>query len=241
MRWVVVLLLLTVGGIMYLQRPAIQTPTQQSKEEQPSSSSANATVSIGDTTFFVYLQEISDNLTLIPNFERQLASSLLMDNYECAYGANGGFYTPDNKPIGFFVFDGQDVSPPIQNSTFSGYFTGNGHLSITKNVPSVPVNFAIQSGPYMTPQTTLRIRNDSFARRVLVARSGNRWYFLAITEKDNTFSGPYLADVPNILGDLPIAIDEALNLDGGSASAFYNKAGVRLGELTPIGSFFCGK
>ncbi len=93
----------------------------------------------------------------------------------------------------------------------------------------------------MTPTTIIRIQNDELTRRMLVARSGDQWYFLAITDQDNTFNGPLLSDVPKILGKVPIVIDEALNLDGGSASAFYSAHGARLGELTPIGSFFCGK
>lgn len=235
----VILLLITIGiiGAIFSMRQPTNLPAPEVKPMQEPRISPNAQITLNDRTYFVYRQEISDKLNLIPNFKKQLASTTLMD--ECTYGANGGFYTPDNKPIGLFISDSVLFSPAVTNATFNGYFVKTDHFSLTRQPPTDSVEFAVQSGPYVTPKSRLNIKNDTYARRVLVGRSGNTWRFLAITEKDNTFSGPLLAELPTLLGDLDI--DEALNLDGGSASAFYSESGVRLGELTPIGSFFCGK
>ena len=226
-----------LGTIIYVRYPATRSTPAPKQNENQVLATPNARVVIDNRTYFVYWREIEKNLTLIPNFERKIASSRLMDN--CTYGANGGFYTEDFKPIGLFISDGALLSTAIGNATFNGYFVKTDHFSLTRQPPTDSVEFAVQSGPYVTPKSRLNIKNDTYARRVLVGRSGNTWRFLAITEKENTFSGPILADLPTLLGDLNI--DEALNLDGGSASAFYSESGVRLGELTPIGSFFCGK
>ena len=242
MRWIVVLLLLTALGIMFFQKPAIKTPIQQTKEEQPPASPADATVMLGDTTFSVYWQKINaNNLSLIPNFDEKKTAREIIEEHGCQYGVNGGFYSSQHQPIGLFVARGIK-SPAVTNSTFNGFFSSDGEgLSITRNAPTATVDFAIQSGPYITTASELRIGNDEPARRVLVVRVNTGWYFLAIAEENNTFGVPLLSDVPKILSKLPMDIDEALNLDGGSASVFYSQNGVRLGELTPIGSFFCGK
>lgn len=223
----------TIGAIIYVQQPtSLPAPAEQPTPQPKLSPSAQ--FSMNGRELVVYRQEISNNLTLIPNFERKIASSRLME--DCMFGASGGFYSQDNKPIGLFIADGKKLSSYEQNSTLNAFFVGNGTLSIRRDPPA-SADFAVQSGPYITSH--LRIQNDTFARRILVARSGNRWSFLAITGKDNIFDGPMLSDMPQILEKLEI--DEALNLDGGSASAFYSGSGVRLGELTPVGSFFCGK
>lgn len=194
-------------------------------------------ITVNNKTYIVYRQEISYDLRLIPNFEEQNTSTKLMER--CTYGANGGFYTQDNKPIGLFISDGILLSRAVSNTTLNGFFVKTDHFALTRQPPTNSVEFALQSGPYITSQSILKIRSDTYSRRILIARSDSRWYFVAITERNNTFSGPLLVELPKLVGELDF--DEALNLDGGSASALYSESGVRLGELTPIGSFFCGK
>jgi len=235
----VAFLLILVGifaAFLYVRQPT-SLPTPAATQTQPLAISPNAQITLDERIYTVYWQEISESLTLVPNFDKQQTSSRIME--ECTYGANGGFYTPDNKPIGLFIFDGVLLSPATTNATFNGYFVKTDHFTLTRQPPTNSAEFAVQSGPYVTAQSILKIKNDTFARRVLVGRSGSQWRFYAITEKDNVFDGPKLSDLPELLAKLKI--DEALNLDGGSASAFYSTSGVRLGELTPIGSFFCGK
>lgn len=245
MRFVVVLLFLTalVLGSMYLQKPATLSPTKQTNEEQTPSSFANATVTLGDATYSVYWQNINaNNLSLIPNFDEKKSATTIIEENNCIYGVNGGFYSQEYTPLGLFVANGEELSNVRTNRTLNGFFVkDDGGLWISTQPPTNDVVFALQSGPYMTPTTMIRIQNDELTRRILVARSGDQWYFLAITDQDNTFNGPFLSDVPDILEKLPIDVSGALNLDGGSASAFYSESGTRLGELTPVGSFFCGK
>lgn len=236
----IILAILAFFGIVTAPAPEISPP-------QTPSIKPNTQITIDDKTYAVYWQEISENLELIPNFEHKQASTEIMSRgagsgsarEECSYGTSGGFYTTDNKPIGLFVADGRLLSRAVSNTTLNGFFVKTDHFALTRQPPANSVEFAIQSGPYITPKSVLKIKNDIFARRVLVARSGSEWRFWAISEKDNTFSGPLLTDLPQIAQEL--GIDEALNLDGGSASAFYSENGVRLGELTPVGSLFCGK
>lgn len=243
----IIVIFITLIGILSLQKT--KTVSKQSIDQTiPPTMSIpppNSEVTIQDHIYAIYWQLIDPKgLTLVPNFTQKKTASQIMEENSCSYGANGGFYTTDYKPIGLFHIRNSQLSKATFNTTLNEFFLKDSHglLSISRNIPSEDVDFALQSGPYMTPSSVLSINNDSYDRRILVARTkNNSWYFLAITEKDNSFSGPKLSDVPLILEKLPLDIVEALNLDGGSASAFYSEKGIRFGELTPIGSFFCGK
>ncbi len=246
MKWIVIFLaLIGLGAVVIFRQPTSSTTSLPSSETEMSTKKVvppDTTVTIGNRTLGIYSQPITSSLILIPNFDEKKAASKILEEHTCQYGVNGGFYTKDYKPIGLFITNGQQHSAVTSDPTFNAFLVNiDGKLSITRSVPDSTATFALQSGPYMTPTITLRLRNDSAERRMMVARTtDNHWYFIAMTEINNTFSGPNLADVPKILGDLPIDVAEALNLDGGSASAFYSASGVHLGELTLIGSLLCG-
>jgi len=70
----------------------------------------------------------------------------------------------------------------------------------------------------------------------------NKLIFMVIYDPKSVFLGPELVDLPQIVSlvsaenDLNIA--DAINLDGGSASAFKSRD-FSLSEISPVGSFFC--
>ncbi len=204
--------------------------------------------------YSVYMQKVFNpaNLVLVPNFTDKLTSSEIMKKNNCKYGINGGFYTKDNKPLGLFLTDGKSINDiPHVSDLLNGYIYLDKQLTINNQQPAQLNNliFLFQSGPYFTPNTKLNIIDDQPARRILVGESDKEeFYFLAITSFDNVHSGPLLADVPKIISKLNnqrdairYTLDALLNLDGGSASAFYSDIDTQLSELTPIGSFLCGK
>lgn len=196
--------------------------------------------------YSIAMQPIDANqLTLISNFSEKKTSSEIMEQNTCAYGVNGGYYTTENKPLGLFITDGIQLGRPAVSSAANAFLSKNkdGKLAISQTPPSAQaVTFALQAGPYLIPGVTPQIMNDEHARRVLIAQTNEKtWFFLIIFDKENTYNGPLLSEVPEILNNMRIPMREALNLDGGTASAFYNIGGFKFGELTMVGSFFCGK
>ncbi len=214
--------------------------------------------------FALYIQPITNpsNLMLIPNFTEKKSSQELMEENKCRYGISGGFYTTDNKPLGLLVVDGKQFAPLNNTSDLiNGFFfkaQDNMLYLSTKEemqlqmvgISTEFLSFALQSGPYFTPQSVLKIKDDEYARRMLVGKDSNgKFYFIAITEEENAHSGPLLADLPNIIKELnsmnlnaiPYTLNAILNLDGGSASALYSKEGIKLQELVSIGSLLCGR
>ena len=70
----------------------------------------------------------------------------------------------------------------------------------------------------------------------------NAVLFFVLYDRENPYQGPLLSEVPFLLTQwqkqTTQEVRDAINLDGGSASAWYSE-GFFLQELTAVGSFFC--
>lgn len=185
-------------------------------------------------------------ITLIPNFTQKRTAASLIDNTECNTVTNGGFYTPDNLPTGLFITQGKVLHRALPNALFNGYVAidEKNVASIFPSPPVDPVRLALQSGPILVVDGSpikFTIHDDESARRVGFAVTNNESVvFFTVYNPENTWSGPKLAEMPTLLTPLitRLGIIDAVNLDGGSASAFI-RDDFSLQELTSVGSFFC--
>jgi hypothetical protein len=209
------------------------------------------TIDYNDQSYAVYWHQVGsiDNLELKPNFSEMGLSSDLKDQNDCSFLVNAGFYTVENEPVGLFIYEGQTIREWSKNSLFNAVISVNQFATplITRGAPSDRLRIALQTGPFLieNAQTlSISIRNDKPARRVVAATTGdNGLLFITIFSRDSVFSGPFLADLPQITEIISSVIEipfaDAVNLDGGTASAYHSD--VSLTELSPIGSYFCEK
>ena len=191
-----------------------------------------------------------ENLFLFPNFKEKYTLNEAVNNYACKNLTSGGFYTETHSPIGLFISKVGRLSDEVSNKLFNGYFTltKNGAAAISRNYLGEPVRIGLQAGPillYNGAIEELGLTSDKMARRNIVALTKEgEIYFITIYDKESVFIGPLLTNLPeliiNIQNEIGVEFDSALNLDGGSASAFYTQ-NIQLSELTPVGSFFCEK
>ena len=205
-------------------------------------------VLLNDAAYEIYFQEIGEDLKLIPNFSEKKSTEKTSSENKCTYGVNGGFYKKEGGPLGLFAVNGKIIGKEIESATFNGYFWKKGKdMSLDWNKPEgwEGTDFILQSGPLMDINYLGKgsFVDEEERRRVLVANDKNgKFFFLVLFQKENTFGGPKLVDMAEILRKSGIAdFNLALNLDGGSASAFYGENGAKLWELVSVGSFFCGK
>lgn len=188
-------------------------------------------------------------IILFSNLEEQFTSMEGKDTNGCIYLVSGGFYTQSAKFIGLFVTENKKLSDSITDPTFNGFFTIDS-LGIPTITATSPENsrIALQSGPILYKDgkpLTLSLKNDENARRVVVTVNRlNQVTFIVFYNQNNPIDGPKLADLPKILDSLKkdtnLDFDNALNLDGGSHSAFITET-VNLKEISSIGSYFCIK
>ena len=166
----------------------------------------------------------STALRVIDNPDSQSLAAV-MKRENCVCGVNGGYFDTEFKPIGLRVADGTTFSPLRRARLITGILLqsdrGIDVVRVSEFSRMKKVVAAVQSGPFLV-EGNKRIRglNDSqLARRTFAAVATNDHALLGFC------SDVSLAELANILATAPIIADSkirrAMNLDGGSSSAFW--------------------
>jgi len=187
------------------------------------------------------------NIRLNSNLKNKETARELAKNNQCKNLVNGSFYDKSGEHIGLFIENGKTLSKYTVNRTFNGvfYISSDNMPYINTVSPQEEIRTALQSGPILLKDGVYRkfdIKNDDKERRTMLAIADTGVVFISIYEKNSVFRGPYLSDLPEVLKEIETKLDKkfisALNLDGGTASAFITDE-LTLGEISPIGSYFC--
>ena len=204
----------------------------------------------GDEYRFNWLQADPASVRLYANHTEKVNSSKFLEDNSCRALVNGGFYDEESSPIGLFIAENEQITNFRSNSLFDGIFSINTFDTprITRQVPEDSLVSAVQTGPVLVENaefSRLNLVRDKEARRVIAMVNGkNELYFGVVYNPDTVFSGPNLADMPEVLKQFEdkvgLGIADAINLDGGSASVFIADK-IKLTEISPVGSFFCVK
>lgn len=202
--------------------------------------------------FSAYYFEVKDvkKLEFYPNFTQKQTAAEIINQRKCSALFNGSFYSKNSEPIGLFVSQSKKINSASFNSLLNGFLfrDSDDSVSIGDSPPVTNPPWALQSGPLLFKDGQslhLRINNDETARRVVAALNNlNQLIFIALYDPENNLQGPYLAYLPQYLSEFSltsgIKIKDAINLDGGGASAFYAH-NFFLPEFNFIGSYFCSK
>jgi hypothetical protein len=140
----------------------------------------------------------------------------------CIAGINGGYFDPNFAPLGLRIIDGKITSRLTRGRLMSGVLTSDNAIHIFRvaefSLRRKP-NAAIECGPFLVDLAK--------PVRGLEAMRTARRSFAAIGSGDRAALGfcseATLADLARILA-VPLGdfkIQRALNLDGGSSSAFW--------------------
>ena len=150
----------------------------------------------------------------------------------CSAGVNGGFFGADAEgtPLGLVVQDGKRLSPLATGSfAVSGVVYDNGknglfliRSSALKRMKKLPaMQAAIQGGPFRVENGTavkgLNARKSTY-RTFIATDGGKRWCIGVSSSVTLRELAEWLA-TPGALGNF--RVKTALNLDGGSSSAFW--------------------
>lgn len=141
-------------------------------------------------------------------------------------GVNGGYFDPEYRPIGLLLVDGTMVAPLQKARLLSGVLSA----SAKKVQISRVAEFSLAQKPDAAVECGPMIVDLGKSVRGLEANKIARRTFAAIAAGDKTALGfcsdVTLADLSSILAIVTIPdfkIQRALNLDGGSSSAFWFK------------------
>lgn len=198
--------------------------------------------------FVWFLVNDTDRLTLIPNYDtRQDFRRLVVDN-GCKKAINGGFYDTNSKPLGLVVSATKKTSELRPNALFNGFISVDvdGLGGISRSVDPNLVRDGVQTGPMLVESgraVSLNLKNDSASRRsVAIFTDDDQLLFGMFYDPDSPLDGPRLSELPELVlkqaDKMDVGIVTAINLDGGSASAFYD-GGFAVSEWAPVGSVWC--
>jgi hypothetical protein len=223
-------------------------PEQTGANTTPSPSPKNSIEIRFDERDYILAYESLNGKTisLIPNFTEKRSASAIAEENSCTVASSGGFYTKEDRPLGFFKANNEVVAQKVNNSTLlTGYFyvDGRGEAYIDSEAEGThPI--ILQSGPLFTSDRPYPTRTDEYARRNMVIEDINGHEYIAtIFSAENSYDGPQLMDMPDILFSIssPFRVQRALNLDGGSASFFKSSNGFEVSEIVAVGSVICLK
>jgi len=253
-----ILFLITICYLLFVYKAPQSPEPAQTPAITPSPTQTPVyKISLNSRELNYYYRLINKNelVTLIPNFEELLSSDQIIKKNNCLFGINGGFYLPENKPLGLFEINGTKLNQYSPSRTFNGFLrqSMDYHLSIvdydTLLSFSSLSNFILQSGPlyHLDQSPKTNFADPKSARRHLIAQDSNSDTFIfSIFGIESSYDGPTLNEIYEFFENPQIKkitdFTVALNLDGGSASTFYDQSqNTHVREIKPIGSFLCGQ
>ena len=164
-------------------------------------------------------------LRVIDDAEVRPTLAETMQREKAIAGVNGGYFEADHTPLGLLIADGRMVAPLRKAKLLSGVVSANkGRVQVQRVAefsPNTKPANARQSGPFLVDRGAAvpGLNATRAARRTFAATAG------ADTAAIGYSSHLTLAQIGAVLatrGVIPeTKLQRALNLDGGSSSAFW--------------------
>jgi uncharacterized protein YigE (DUF2233 family) len=155
-----------------------------------------------------------------PNFERHLADAMTHEN--CLAGVNGGYFDSEGGPVGLLRSSGKTIAPVRRARLLSGVLavrTADVEIFRASEFPAKRAwREALQCGPFLIERgkPVAGLDNTRLARRTFVLTTIDRRAAIGYCEPVT------LARLAEVLAALSqLKVTRALNLDGGSSSAFW--------------------
>ena len=150
----------------------------------------------------------------------------VMQREHCLAGVNGGYFDPEDAPVGLLISDGKLIAPLRRARLLSGVaIVANGRLQLLRfaeySAKRNAVN-ALQCGPFLVDrgQPVAGLNGTRSARRTFILTAASDRAAIGLcSEVTLAQLGKILASPGMAAADLKV--QRALNLDGGSSSAFW--------------------
>ena len=156
-----------------------------------------------------------------------LATVMSMEH--CLAGVNGGYFDPEHKPLGLLICDGKKIAPFRRARLLSGVLSvvrGRVRLQrVSEFSMKEKISEALQCGPFLVDhgRPVDGLDDSASARRSFVALGSGNAIVLGYCSSLSLSQLAHVLTTGKITKDLKI--ERALNLDGGSSSAFWFRDG----------------
>jgi|SRR5579884_133330 exopolysaccharide biosynthesis protein len=168
-----------------------------------------------------------------------------MQRHHCLAGVNGGYFDSDYSPVGLLVSDGKIIAPLRRARLITGVLAVSSKGMQILRVREFPVQekfgAAVQCGPFL-------VENGRSVGGLDATRTARRTFALVGGTDRGALgfcSGASLLELAKILatphGIADFKVSRAINLDGGSSSAFWfareNGGAYSVPEQKPVRDF----
>ena len=159
-------------------------------------------------------------------------------------GVNGGYFDPADAPVGLLVSEGKIISPLRKAKLLSGVLSASAtrvEIARTARFAMSPkIKAAVQCGPLLIERgaPVAGLNDTRPARRTFAAVDGKGRAALGVCSAVSLAQLARILALTNAAGNFKIS--RALNLDGGSSSAFWfagKEGNVSLKELKTVRNF----
>jgi hypothetical protein len=168
-----------------------------------------------------------------------------MRREKCAAGVNGGYFRSDFAPIGLLISGGRMIAPLQRARLITGVLSASAGgvqiLRVREFSRREKTGAAVQCGPFLVDHYE-RVRgldDSNAARRSFAATATNDRALLGICSEISLAKLAAILATTRLADDLKI--QRALNLDGGSSSAFWfaraNGSAFSIREQKPVRDF----
>lgn len=206
-------------------------------------------VRIADAEFnYTFFVTDPRKIKLVANFDDKNSSEAISDSNDCEKGINGSFYNQNREPLAGWEANGNVRKNITHNNLLNGYIglSESNFFWLGREIPEEPMKWGMQAGPVLMTQgkkEVLNMATDKPARRSVAGiTSTGQAVMISVFLENSRYDGPTLELLPEVILKIneteSLQIDRALNLDGGSASAYYTQT-YKLPELIAVGSFLC--
>ena len=138
---------------------------------------------------------------------------------------NGGYFDPEDVPVGLLVSDGRVLAPLRKAKLLSGVLTASASrvdiVRASRFAMSTRFNSAVQCGPLLVEHAVpiAGLNDTRKARRTFAGMDGKGRATLGVCSAVSLAQLGQILALPDAAGKIRITC--ALNLDGGSSSAFW--------------------
>ena len=139
-------------------------------------------------------------------------------------GVNGGYFDPQDTPLGLLISDGKLIAPLRKARLLSGLIVvTKGRVELLRYAeysPRKTATAALQCGPFLVDggNAVSGLNDTRSARRTFIMTSGADRVAVGFCSRVTLAELGDILATPRIVSDLKV--QRALNLDGGSSSAF---------------------
>jgi uncharacterized protein YigE (DUF2233 family) len=140
-------------------------------------------------------------------------------------GVNGGYFDPQNAPVGLLISDGKLIAPFRKARLLSGVLVvTKGRVELLRSAEYSSrkgAAAALQCGPFLVDagQPVAGLNETRSARRTFVLTGGSDRAAIGLSSSVTLAELGHILATPRMAPDLKV--QRALNLDGGSSSAFW--------------------